>query len=94
MILGKSTIAALLERFYEPAKGHVTLDDIDIRLLDPSWLRGRVIGYISQEPTLFATTVIENIRYGRPEATDAEVRPIACSQGCSFPERTRKGIVH
>ncbi|XP_055327553.1 mitochondrial potassium channel ATP-binding subunit-like [Paramacrobiotus metropolitanus] len=70
---GKSTVAALLERFYDPVYGKITLDETDIRLLDPSWLRGRVIGYISQEPTLFATSIIENIRYGRPDATDAEV---------------------
>ncbi|GAV09121.1 hypothetical protein RvY_18716-2 [Ramazzottius varieornatus] len=74
---GKSTIAALLERFYDPIQGRITLDGVDIRQLDPSWLRGRVIGYISQEPTLFATSIIENIRYGRPDATDAEVHEAA-----------------
>ena len=41
--------------------------------LDPSWLRGRAIGYISQEPVLFATSIMENIRFGRPSATDLEV---------------------
>lgn len=50
------------------------MDGADIRVLDPSWLRGRVLGLISQEPILFGTTVLENIRYGRPDATDEEVK--------------------
>ncbi|XP_077349788.1 mitochondrial potassium channel ATP-binding subunit-like isoform X2 [Lithobates pipiens] len=70
---GKSTIAALLERFYDPVRGAVELDGVDIRSLDPSWLRGEVIGFINQEPVLFGTSVLENIRFGRPEASDAEV---------------------
>ena len=44
-----------------------------MKTLDPSWLRGRAVGYISQEPVLFATSILENIRYGRPWATDEEV---------------------
>ncbi|KAL8614380.1 ATP-binding cassette, sub-B (MDR TAP), member 8 [Nucella lapillus] len=70
---GKSTVAALLERFYDITKGSITIDGIDIRDLDPSWLRGHAIGFINQEPVLFATSVMENIRYGRPEASDQEV---------------------
>ncbi|CAG4947892.1 unnamed protein product [Colias eurytheme] len=70
---GKSTIAALLERFYDVDKGSVTIDGVDIREMDCTWLRGRAIGLISQEPVLFATSVRENIRYGKPEASDAEV---------------------
>ncbi|NXX17070.1 ABCB8 protein, partial [Podargus strigoides] len=70
---GKSTVAALLERFYEPTQGTITLDGHDIASLDPSWLRGQVIGFISQEPVLFGTTILENIRFGRPGASDAEV---------------------
>ncbi|XP_063183861.1 mitochondrial potassium channel ATP-binding subunit [Chroicocephalus ridibundus] len=70
---GKSTVAALLERFYEPTQGTITLDGHDISRLDPSWLRGRVIGFISQEPVLFGTTILENIRFGKPGASDAEV---------------------
>lgn len=45
---GKSTIAAMIERFYDPVEGKVTLDGHDIRTLDPSWLRGQLIGYINQ----------------------------------------------
>lgn len=70
---GKSTITHLLERFYEPKSGRVTLDGRDLRELNVEWLRGQVIGLISQEPVLFATSVEENIRYGRPDATDEEV---------------------
>ncbi|XP_074023328.1 LOW QUALITY PROTEIN: mitochondrial potassium channel ATP-binding subunit-like, partial [Numenius arquata] len=70
---GKSTVAALLERFYEPSGGSITLDGRELSSLDPSWLRGHVIGFISQEPVLFATSILENIRLGRPGATEAEV---------------------
>ncbi|XP_049876844.1 mitochondrial potassium channel ATP-binding subunit isoform X2 [Pectinophora gossypiella] len=70
---GKSTIAALLERFYDVNEGQVTIDGVDIREMDCRWLRGRALGLISQEPVLFATTVKENIRYGKPDASDAEI---------------------
>ncbi|EPQ31809.1 abc multidrug transporter [Pseudozyma flocculosa PF-1] len=60
---GKSTVIALLERFYEPTAGRVTLDGIDIRHLRLSWLRDQV-GLVSQEPTLFATTIRANIEFG------------------------------
>ncbi|XP_048100085.1 mitochondrial potassium channel ATP-binding subunit [Alosa alosa] len=70
---GKSTVAALLERFYDPASGVIMLDGLDIKTLDPSWLRGKVIGFINQEPVLFGASVMENIRFGKPEASDAEV---------------------
>lgn len=53
--------------------GSVTIDGHDIRTLDPTWLRRKAIGLISQEPILFGTTILENIRYGKPEATDEEV---------------------
>ncbi|KAK7862914.1 hypothetical protein R5R35_002461 [Gryllus longicercus] len=74
---GKSTIAALLERFYDVDSGSITIDGLDIRDLDPAWLRGRAIGFINQEPTLFATTIMENIRFGFPDATDTEVIEVA-----------------
>ena len=70
---GKSTIAALVERFYDCDSGQITLDGKNLKTLDPSWLRGRAIGYISQEPVLFANSILENIRYGRPSATNEEV---------------------
>ncbi|KMQ92934.1 atp-binding cassette sub-family b member mitochondrial [Lasius niger] len=70
---GKSTVAALLERFYDVDEGSITIDGRDIRSLNSSYLRGNVFGYINQEPTLFATSIMENIRYGRQNATDKEV---------------------
>ena len=73
---GKSTVAALLARFYDPLGGAVRLDGHDLRELDPTWLREQ-IGAVSQEPILFATSIGDNIRYGKPGATDAEVRAAA-----------------
>ncbi|KAK9728533.1 ABC transporter [Popillia japonica] len=74
---GKSTVVALIERFYDVNHGVITIDGIDIRKLDPTWLRQRALGLISQEPILFGTTVMENIRYGKPEASDEAVREAA-----------------
>jgi ABC transporter fused permease/ATP-binding protein len=73
---GKSTIAALIARFYDPQAGQISFDGHDVRVLDPRWLR-RQIGAVAQEPVLFSTTIAENIRYGRPEASDAEVEAAA-----------------
>ncbi len=69
---GKTTIAQLLSRFYDPSAGRVTLDGVDLRELDSTWLR-KHIGLVSQEPVLFAMSLAENIRYGRHDATDADV---------------------
>ncbi|XP_029444907.1 multidrug resistance protein 1A-like [Rhinatrema bivittatum] len=69
---GKSTTIQLLQRFYDPLQGQVTLDGQDIRSLNVKWLREH-IGVVSQEPILFATTIAENIRYGREDVTDAEI---------------------
>jgi ABC transporter fused permease/ATP-binding protein len=73
---GKSTIAALLSRLYDPTRGLVRLDGRDLRELEPDWLR-RQIGVVAQEPMLFSSTIAENIRYGRSGATDAEVEHAA-----------------
>jgi len=70
---GKSTMGALLSRLYDPASGRVTLDGRDLRELDPAWLR-RLVGVVSQEPVLFSCSIADNVRYGRPEASDEEVR--------------------
>ncbi len=74
---GKSTVAALLERFYEPTRGQIELDGHALSELDASWLREHIIGYINQEPVLFATSVMENIRYGCPSASDDDVMEAA-----------------
>jgi ATP-binding cassette subfamily B protein len=73
---GKSTVAQLLARFYDPQAGRVTLDGVDIRTLDTSWLREQV-GTVAQEPVLFAASIEDNIRYGRPGATREEIESAA-----------------
>ncbi|MDR3122095.1 MAG: ABC transporter ATP-binding protein/permease, partial [Clostridiales bacterium] len=70
--IGKTTICSLLQRFYEPSEGCITLDGADIRRYPPRALR-RLIGVVQQDVYLFSGSVRENIRYGRPDATDAEV---------------------
>lgn len=60
---GKSTIVSLVERFYDPQSGTVRLDGVDVRELNVKWLRSQ-IGLVSQEPTLFATTIAGNVEYG------------------------------
>lgn len=69
---GKSTISKLVQRFYDPTSGSILLDGVDIKELALKDLRAN-IGVVSQEPLLFDTSVIENIRFGKPDATDAEV---------------------
>uniref|UniRef100_A0A8C1W2U6 ATP-binding cassette sub-family B member 5 n=1 Tax=Cyprinus carpio TaxID=7962 RepID=A0A8C1W2U6_CYPCA len=69
---GKSTTIQLLQRFYDPDSGEVTLDGHDIRSLNVCWLRENM-GIVSQEPVLFGTTIAENIRYGREDATDEDI---------------------
>jgi len=63
----------IVQRFYDVNSGSIIIDGIDIKKLDQTWLRKRVIGLINQEPILFAMSILENIRYGKPEATDIEV---------------------
>ncbi|MCB9672229.1 MAG: ATP-binding cassette domain-containing protein [Alphaproteobacteria bacterium] len=89
---GKSTVAQLLTRFYAPVSGRVLVDGRDIAELDGSSLR-RHIGVVSQEPILFATSIRDNIRYGRPEAGDAEVRAAAtAANALSFIETFPEGL--
>lgn len=73
---GKSTIASLICRFYDPNLGRVCLDGHDIRSLDGEWLRQQ-IGVVSQDPVLLSASIAANIRYGKAEATDAEVEAAA-----------------
>ncbi|GBG73759.1 hypothetical protein CBR_g17099 [Chara braunii] len=73
---GKSSVVALLERFYEPESGSILIDGVDIKNLQLRWLR-RQIGLVSQEPVLFATSIIDNILYGRDGASKAEVEAAA-----------------
>ena len=70
---GKSTVISLIERFYDPDAGEVLIDGVDLRKLQLKWIREK-IGLVSQEPVLFATTIKENIAYGKENATDKEIR--------------------
>ena len=70
---GKSTVFQLLLRYYDPESGSVSLDGLDLREVDPKAARAR-IGLVMQDAVVFAASVEDNIRYGRPDATDAEVR--------------------
>lgn len=73
---GKSTLFDLILRFYDPASGRVVVDGIDIRQLKLQDLRSK-IAIVAQQPAMFTGNVRENIRYGRPSATDAEVEEAA-----------------
>ena len=73
---GKSTTFQLLLRFYDPESGRILVDGVDIARADPAEVRGR-IGLVPQDTVLFAASARENIRYGRPGASDAEVEAAA-----------------
>jgi ATP-binding cassette subfamily B protein len=77
---GKSTTFQLLLRFYDPASGRITVDGVDISTARPEDIRKR-IGLVPQETVLFGTSARENIRYGRPGATDAEIEAAARAAG-------------
>ncbi|KAJ9477269.1 putative Alpha-factor-transporting ATPase (putative) [Pseudozyma hubeiensis] len=72
---GKSTIFALLQRFYEPTAGAVRLDGVDVSKLDVDWLRGQ-IGVVEQQPTLFAMSIHENIKLGLPDRHNRSVEEL------------------
>ncbi|MGE0651466.1 MAG: ABC transporter transmembrane domain-containing protein [Alphaproteobacteria bacterium] len=73
---GKTTVFQLLLRFYDPQAGRITFDGVELRATDPRAVRAR-IGLVAQDPVIFSASAAENIRYGRPEATDDEVRAAA-----------------
>ncbi|QFT57323.1 Putative multidrug export ATP-binding/permease protein [Sulfitobacter sp. THAF37] len=73
---GKTTIIQLILRFYDPASGRITLDGVDLRDVARDTFR-RAIALVPQDPVIFAATASENIRFGRPDATDAEVEAAA-----------------
>ncbi len=88
---GKSTLVNLIPRFYDPDHGQVTIDDVDIKQWDIEALRKR-IGVVLQQTTLFSGSVSENIAYGRPEASMAEIIAAAqAAQAHSFIERMPEG---
>jgi ATP-binding cassette subfamily B protein len=77
---GKSTVMKLLARFYDPDRGGISVDGVDLRSMDLHAYRTQ-LGYVPQEAFLFATTIRDNIAYGRPDAADAEVEAAARATG-------------
>ena len=89
---GKSTVFALLLRFYDPQLGAVRIGGVDLRHLEPRAAR-RLVAVVPQDPVIFAASVLENVRYGRPDAT-REAVAAACEQACAaeFIERLPQGL--
>ena len=91
---GKSTLVKLVARFYDPTRGTVRVDGIDLREIDPAGYRQR-LGVVPQEPYLFPGTVRDAIAYGRPGATDAEVEAAARAVGAhEMIARLADGYLH
>ena len=89
---GKTTVFQLLLRYYDPQSGVIRLDGVDVKSAALADLRGR-IAIVPQEPVLFSTDAMENIRYGRPDASDAEVRAAADAAAASeFLDRLPEGF--
>ena len=89
---GKSTLVNLACRFYEPTKGRILIDGRDARERSQLWLHSS-IGYVLQTPYLFSGTVRDNLRYGRPEATDEEIRQALHTASADFVvDRLEKGL--
>ncbi|KAF3456696.1 hypothetical protein FNV43_RR01350 [Rhamnella rubrinervis] len=89
---GKSTVISLLERFYDPDSGEVLIDGVDLKKLKLKFIREK-IGLVSQEPVLFATTIRENIYYGKENASEEEIRTaIELANAAKFIDKLPKGL--
>ena len=88
---GKSTLFQLLLRFHDPQSGTIRVDGTDIASVDPRDLRRR-IGLVPQDPVIFSTTARENIRYSRPDASDADVRAAAEAAAADFLDDLPQGF--
>lgn len=89
---GKSTVFQLLLRFYDPQSGVITLDGVALKDADPQAVRAR-LGLVPQDPVIFSGNAWENIRYGRPEASDSDVRAAAdAAAATEFIERLPEGF--
>ncbi|CAK7217949.1 ATP-binding cassette permease mdl1 [Sporothrix bragantina] len=80
---GKSTVAGLMLRFYDPSQGSITINGVDLKSMNVKTLRRR-IGMVAQEPVLFSGTIAENISYGKPTATRGEIIAAAQKANCQF----------
>ncbi|KAH7838311.1 hypothetical protein Vadar_024867 [Vaccinium darrowii] len=89
---GKSTVISLLQRFYDPEAGEVLIDGINLKQFQLKWIRERM-GLVSQEPVLFATTIGENIAYGKENARNEEIRTaIELANAAKFIDKLPKGL--
>jgi ATP-binding cassette subfamily B protein len=88
---GKTTVFQLLLRFYDPRSGTIRIDGVNVARADPTALR-RCIGVVPQDPVIFSADAWTNIRYGRPEATDAEVRAAADAASVDFLDTLPDGF--
>ncbi len=89
---GKTTLVDLIPRLFDATEGTVRVDGVDVRQLDPDLLWSKV-GYVPQKPYLFTGTVASNLRYGRPEATDAEMwEALEVAQAADFVREMPEGL--
>uniref|UniRef100_A0A2N9HC14 Uncharacterized protein n=1 Tax=Fagus sylvatica TaxID=28930 RepID=A0A2N9HC14_FAGSY len=89
---GKSTVISLIERFYDPHAGEVLIDGINLKEFQLNWIRGK-IGLVSQEPVLFASSIKENIAYGKDGATTEEIRAAAeLANAAKFIDKLPQGL--
>jgi ATP-binding cassette, subfamily B, bacterial len=88
---GKSTLFALLQRFYDVQQGRILIDGQDVARVTQESLRD-AIGIVPQDISLFHRSVLENVRYGRPDATDDEVLEAAIAARCDFIEKLPEGM--
>ncbi len=89
---GKTSVFQLLLRFYDVAEGSVRVDGVDVRQANPEALRRR-LGLVAQDPAIFSASAADNIRYGRPDASDAEVRAAAeAAAAAEFLDRLPEGF--
>jgi ATP-binding cassette subfamily B protein len=88
---GKTSVFQLLLRFYDPQSGVVRLDCVDVSRVDPEALRLR-IGLVPQDPVIFSVSARENIRYGRPDASDADVQDAVDAANAAFLHDLPQGL--
>ncbi|XP_056163008.1 ABC transporter B family member 4-like isoform X6 [Syzygium oleosum] len=89
---GKSTVISLIERFYDPQAGEVLIDGVNLKEFQLKWMRSK-IGLVSQEPVLFASSIKDNIAYGKDNATIEEIRTAAeVANAAKFIDKLPKGL--
>ncbi|KAG7614804.1 putative ABC-type xenobiotic transporter [Arabidopsis thaliana] len=89
---GKSTVISLIERFYDPSSGSVLIDGVNLKEFQLKWIRGK-IGLVSQEPVLFSSSIMENIGYGKENATVEEIQAAAkLANTANFIDKLPRGL--